>query len=139
MRISDWSADVCSSDLIVRNALDHGIETPAERRAAGKRENGRLTVSARQSGNQIIIEFLDDGRGIDTDKLVRRLVENSARTQRELHELTELQRLALIFEPGLTTKDEVTSVSGRGVGMDVVRPKTGEHGGRGTQIGNAPG
>src|SRR3546814_10017993 len=110
MRISDWSADVCSSDLIVRNALDHGIETPAERRAAGKRENGRLTVSARQSGNQIIIEFLDDGRGIDTDKLVRRLVENSARTQRELHELTELQRLDLIFEPGLTTKDEVTSV-----------------------------
>src|SRR3546814_2149073 len=93
---------------IVRNALDHGIETPAERRAAGKRENGRLTVSARQSGNQIIIEFLDDGRGIDTDKLVRRLVENSARTQRELHELTELQRLDLIFEPGLTTKDEVT-------------------------------
>src|SRR3546814_16569824 len=106
---------------IVRNALDHGIETPAERRAAGKRENGSLTVSARQSGNQIIIEFLDDGRGIDTDKLVRRLVENSARTQRELHELTELQRLDLIFEPGLTTKAEVTSVSGRGVGMAVVR------------------
>src|SRR3546814_8126746 len=109
MRISDWSADVCSSDLIVRNALDHGIETPAERRAAGKRENGRLTVSARQSGNQIIIEFLDDGRGIDTDKLVRRLVENSARTQRELHELTELQRPDLIFDPGDRTSTRLNS------------------------------
>src|SRR3546814_18914771 len=90
---------------IVRNALDHGIETPAERRAAGKRENGRLTVSARQSGNQIIIEFLDDGRGIDTDKIVRRLVENSARTQPELHELHELQRLQPTFQPGTTSKD----------------------------------
>src|SRR3546814_17685133 len=73
---------------IVRNALDHGIETHDERRAAGKRENGRLTVSARQSRNQIIIQFLYDGRGIHTDKLVRRLVETSARTQRQLHDLT---------------------------------------------------
>ncbi|HVI98561.1 MAG TPA: chemotaxis protein CheA [Sphingomonas sp.] len=123
---------------IVRNALDHGIETPAERRAAGKRENGRLTVSARQSGNQIIIEFQDDGRGIDTAKLVRRLVENGARSERELRELTERQRLDLVFEPGLTTKDEVTSVSGRGVGMDVVRANIEQIGGR-IELANSPG
>src|SRR3546814_11445077 len=109
---------------IVRNALDHGIETPAERRAAGKRENGRLTVSARQSGNQISIEFLDDGRGLDTDKLVRRLVENSARPQRELHQLTELTPLDLIFEPDLTPQAEVTSVSGSGSSMDEVHANT---------------
>ncbi len=123
---------------IVRNALDHGIETPAERRALGKRENGRLTVSARQSGNQIIIEFQDDGRGIDTGKLVRRLVENGARSERELRELTERQRLDLVFEPGLTTKDEVTSVSGRGVGMDVVRANIEQIGGR-IELANSPG
>jgi two-component system chemotaxis sensor kinase CheA len=123
---------------IVRNALDHGIETPSERRAAGKRENGRLTVSARQSGNQIIIEFQDDGRGIDTDKLVRRLVENGARSERELRELSERQRLDLVFEPGLSTKEEVTSISGRGVGMDVVRANIEQIGGR-IELANNPG
>ncbi|MCM8730101.1 chemotaxis protein CheA [Hephaestia sp. GCM10023244] len=123
---------------IVRNALDHGIETPAERRAAGKRETGRLTVSARQSGNQIIIEFLDDGRGIDTDQLVRRLVENGVRSERELRELTERQRLDLVFEPGLTTKEQVTAISGRGVGMDVVRANIEQIGGR-IELANNPG
>src|SRR3546814_12253139 len=96
---------------IVRNALDHGIETPAERRAAGKRENGRLTVSARQSGNQIIIEFLDDGRGIDTDKLVRCLVENSERTKRAFPQLTDPQRLDTNFEHGPTTQHQSTAAS----------------------------
>ena len=114
---------------IIRNAIDHGIERPIERRAAGKRENGRLVVSARQSGNQIIIEITDDGRGIDTDKLIRKLVANG-RDEAKLRGLSERAKLDLVFEPGLTSKDEVSEVSGRGVGMDIVRASIEQIGGR---------
>ncbi|HEU4960906.1 MAG TPA: chemotaxis protein CheW [Sphingomonas sp.] len=114
---------------IIRNSIDHGLEAPAERRAAGKRENGALHVSARQSGNQISVEIADDGRGIDVDKVIRRLVE-TGRSEAELRALSERAKLDLVFEPGLTTKDEVTAVSGRGVGMDVVRANVEQIGGR---------
>lgn len=122
---------------IMRNSIDHGIESPAERREAGKRENGRLTVSARQSGNQIVVEIADDGRGIDTERLVRKLIEHG-RDERALRALSERQKLALVFEPGLSSKDEVTEVSGRGVGMDVVRASIEQIGGR-VELNNAPG
>ena len=115
---------------IVRNAIDHGIEPPAERRSAGKSENGRLAISARQSGNQITIEIIDDGRGIDTDRLVRKVAAQGIRSEAELRLLSDKARLDLVFEPGLTTKDEVTSISGRGVGMDVVRANVEQIGGR---------
>ncbi|HWK36176.1 chemotaxis protein CheA [Sphingomonas sp.] len=114
---------------IIRNAIDHGIETPALRRAAGKRENGRLTVSARQSGNQIIVEIADDGAGIDIDRVIAKLVAGG-RDERELRALSDKARLDLVFAPGLTTKDEVSDVSGRGVGMDVVRTGIEQIGGR---------
>ncbi len=114
---------------IVRNSIDHGIEAPGERRLAGKRENGRLIVSARQSGNQIIIEISDDGRGIDSERLVSKLVQNGG-DERLLRGLSERAKLDLIFEPGLSSKDEVTEVSGRGVGMDVVRAAIEQIGGR---------
>lgn len=123
---------------IVRNAIDHGIETPAERRAAGKRENGRLTVSARQSGNQILVEVIDDGRGIDADRLIRKLVSNGAHNERDLRALSDRAKLDLVFEPGLSTKDEVTEISGRGVGMDVVRAAIEQFGGR-VELDSAPG
>ncbi|WP_033921211.1 chemotaxis protein CheA [Sphingomonas sp. 37zxx] len=122
---------------IIRNAIDHGIETPAERVAAGKREQGRLTVSARQAGNQIILEITDDGRGIDVDRVIAKLAA-SGRSERELRALPERARLALIFEPGVTTKDEVSAVSGRGVGMDVVRACVDQIGGR-IDLDNVPG
>ncbi|AJP71973.1 chemotaxis protein CheA [Sphingomonas hengshuiensis] len=122
---------------IVRNAIDHGIEAPGERRLAGKRENGRLVVSARQSGNQIVIEIADDGRGIDTEQLIRKLAA-AGRDERALRALPERARLALAFEPGLSTKDEATEVSGRGVGMDVVRAAIEQIGGR-VELDNAPG
>ncbi|PKP99200.1 MAG: chemotaxis protein CheA [Alphaproteobacteria bacterium HGW-Alphaproteobacteria-15] len=122
---------------IVRNSIDHGIEPPAERRAAGKRENGRLTIAARQSGNQIIVEIADDGRGIDIDRLIRKLAD-SGRDERELRALSARTKLNLIFEPGLSSKDEVTEVSGRGVGMDVVRAAIEQIGGR-IDLENAPG
>ncbi|MBX3593958.1 chemotaxis protein CheA [Sphingomonas sp.] len=114
---------------IIRNSIDHGIEAPAARRAAGKRENGRLTVHARQSGNQIVVEIADDGRGIDTDRLVRKMIENGG-DARALNALSERARLDLVFEPGLSSKDEVTEISGRGVGMDVVRAAIEQIGGR---------
>ncbi|HEX7693848.1 MAG TPA: chemotaxis protein CheW [Sphingomonas sp.] len=115
---------------IIRNSIDHGIESGEERRAAGKREVGRLVVSARQSGNQIILEIADDGRGIDTDRLVQKLTSSGQSRGRDLSALSERARLDLIFEPGLSTKDEVTAISGRGVGMDVVRANIEQIGGR---------
>ncbi|MBN8807662.1 MAG: chemotaxis protein CheW [Sphingomonas sp.] len=123
---------------IIRNAIDHGIESPDERRAAGKRESGRLAVSARQSGNQIIIEVADDGRGIDTDRLVRKLTAAGQTRGRDLAALSERAKLDLIFEPGLSTKTEVTAISGRGVGMDVVRANVEQIGGR-IELTNHPG
>lgn len=123
---------------IVRNAIDHGIESPTERRAAGKPPTGRLHIAARQSGNQIVVEIADDGRGIDTDRLVRKLAASGQRSESELRGLTERERCELVFAPGLSTRDIVTAISGRGVGMDVVKAAIDQIGGRIT-LDNAPG
>lgn len=114
---------------IIRNAIDHGIETPAERRAAGKREIGMLLVAARQSGNQIRIFISDDGRGIDTDRLVEKAIAAGVITPEAAARLQPAERNMLICEPGLSTAREVTAVSGRGVGMDVVRANIEKIGG----------
>jgi two-component system chemotaxis sensor kinase CheA len=106
---------------ILRNASDHGIESTAERRAAGKDPVGHIHVSARQSGNQIIIEIADDGRGINVDKLGIRAIAANVTTVGEWQTMSPRARLNTIFTPGLSTADSVTSISGRGVGMDVVR------------------
>ena len=123
---------------IIRNAVDHGLETPAERRTAGKRDAGRLCVSARQSGNQILIEVADDGRGVDVGRLCAKAAATGVRSETELAGMSEPQRLDLIFEAGLSSRDQVTSVSGRGVGMDVVRANIEQLGGRVT-LRNRPG
>lgn len=115
---------------IIRNAVDHGIEAPADRRAAGKREAGRLTVSARQSGNQILIEISDDGRGIDTDRLATKAIAQKLHTPAEIAMMDAKARLDLVFHAGLSSRDVVTAVSGRGVGMDVVRANLENIGGR---------
>ena len=106
---------------IIRNAIDHGLESPAQRREAGKREIGLLKFSARQSGNQISLTISDDGRGIATDKLVAKAISAGIVTRSEAEAMSDKRKLALIFEAGLSTADEVSAVSGRGVGMDVVR------------------
>ena len=106
---------------IIRNAVDHGIELPAERLKAGKREIGILCVSARQSGNQILIDIQDDGRGINGKKLVEKAIAAGVIEKSEGSDLNPREQLALIFEAGLSTAKEVTAISGRGVGMDVVR------------------
>ena len=106
---------------IIRNAVDHGIELPADRLKAGKREIGILSVTSRQSGNQILIDIQDDGRGIDGKKLVEMAVANGVMERGEAAQLGPREQLALIFEAGLSTAKQVTAISGRGVGMDVVR------------------
>jgi two-component system, chemotaxis family, sensor kinase CheA len=106
---------------IIRNAIDHGMEPPHDRQAAGKREIGLLTISARQSGNQIMIDVVDDGRGIDGQRLVDKAVAAGLLDAVEGSRMSARDRCALIFEPGLSTAEAVTAISGRGVGMDVVR------------------
>jgi len=115
---------------VIRNAIDHGIETPEARRAAGKSEAGRLVVSARQSGNQILIEISDDGRGIDVARIVAKAAEQKLHTATELAAMSDAAKLDLIFAPGLSSRDVVTATSGRGVGMDVVRANIEQIGGR---------
>ena len=114
---------------IIRNAVDHGIETPAERLKTGKREIGLLCVSARQSGNQILIDIQDDGRGIDGKKLVEKAIANGVIDKAGAAQLNSREQLALIFEAGLSTAKQVTAISGRGVGMDVVRSNVERIGG----------
>jgi two-component system chemotaxis sensor kinase CheA len=106
---------------IIRNAIDHGIEAPGVRLAAGKRENGLLAISARQSGNHILIDVVDDGRGIDDAKLVEKAVAAGIVDAADSARLSKRARTDLIFAAGLSTADAVTAISGRGVGMDVVR------------------
>ena len=123
---------------IVRNAVDHGIELPGERLKAGKREIGILSVSARQSGNQILIDIQDDGRGIDGRKLVEKAIASGTIDKAAADELSERDQLALIFEAGLSTAKKVTSISGRGVGMDVVRSNVERIGGI-VEVDSTPG
>ncbi|HEU0099650.1 MAG TPA: chemotaxis protein CheA [Allosphingosinicella sp.] len=114
---------------IIRNAIDHGIESPAQRRRAGKDETGCLRVCARQAGNHILLEISDDGAGIDGDKLVRRAVAAGVVTAERAERLNDAEKNALVFEPGLSTAASVTDLSGRGVGMDVVRANVERIGG----------
>ncbi|MEA3028755.1 MAG: two-component system, chemotaxis family, sensor kinase CheA, partial [Sphingomonadales bacterium] len=106
---------------IVRNAIDHGIETQEERSAAGKKAAGTLMVSARQTGNQILIEVADDGRGIDGEALVSSARAAGLLSAEQAEALSPAQKLALVFTPSLSTAHRITAISGRGVGMDVVR------------------
>ena len=106
---------------ILRNCIDHGIEPPADRLKAGKREIGVVSMSARQAGNQIYLIVSDDGRGIDADKLVSKAVSAGIVSEADAADMSMADKYNLIFAPGLSTANEVTSISGRGVGMDVVR------------------
>jgi two-component system chemotaxis sensor kinase CheA len=106
---------------ILRNAADHGIETADERRTAGKDPVGQIRIVARQSGNQILIEIIDDGRGINVDKLGTRAIAAKIVTAADWQKMSEKAQLNTIFVAGLSTADQVSSISGRGVGMDVVK------------------
>lgn len=114
---------------MVRNSGDHGIETPAERVAMGKSETGTVRLNAYHEGGHIIIELHDDGRGISVEKIKRKIIEKGLNTEAGLAEMPENQIQKYIFHPGFSTAAEVTSVSGRGVGMDVVRTNIEKIGG----------
>lgn len=105
---------------MVRNAVDHGIESPDQRRAAGKNPSGTIHLSAYHQGNQMVIEVSDDGQGLRRDQLVQRAVERGTISPADAAKLTQAEAARLIFEPGLSTADQITEVSGRGVGMDIV-------------------
>lgn len=104
---------------LIRNCADHGLETVSERRAAGKPDAGRITLSARQAGTEVIITVRDDGRGIALDRVRAKAEKNGLIAPGAT--LTEAEALQLLFQPGFSTADNVTSLSGRGVGMDVVK------------------
>ncbi|WP_282338258.1 chemotaxis protein CheA [Pseudomonas sp. PS02288] len=108
---------------LVRNAVDHGIETPEEREAAGKPRTGRVVLSAEQEGDHILLMITDDGKGMDANVLRAKAVEKGLLDKDVSERLTELECYNLIFAPGFSTKTEISDVSGRGVGMDVVKTK----------------
>lgn len=105
---------------LIRNAIDHGIESPAVRAKSGKSRNAIVHLDAYHQGAQVVIEISDDGRGIDLEKLTSRAVERGILSSDDAAKLSEADALRLVFAPGLSTADRVTEVSGRGVGMDVV-------------------
>jgi two-component system chemotaxis sensor kinase CheA len=114
---------------VVRNAVDHGLETTEERLAAGKPAEGRLRLRAYHEGGQVNIEIADDGKGIDPEKILEKAISKNVISQDQGSRLSEREILQLIFFPGFSTAEKVTNVSGRGVGMDVVRSNIEKIGG----------
>jgi two-component system chemotaxis sensor kinase CheA len=112
---------------LVRNSLDHGIEPPEVRKKKGKKEAGTVVLKAYQKGNHVVIELKDDGGGIDIEKVRRKAIEKGL-VQKDA-ELSDAETIDFIFTPGFSTKDVVSEVSGRGVGMDVVKEKLSVLGG----------
>jgi two-component system chemotaxis sensor kinase CheA len=114
---------------IVRNSLDHGIETPEKRIAAGKQSSGTLKISARHEGGHVVIEIEDDGQGVNIERVKAKALHNNLCTEEQLEKMSDKEAVMLIFKPGFSTAEEVTSVSGRGVGMDVVLTNLNKLGG----------
>ena len=106
---------------IIRNSCDHGIESPKERLAAGKPEKGIIQLKAYNEGNHIVVEIVDDGKGIDALAVKMKALERGLITEREVDSMTDKEAFSLIFKPGFSMAKQVTNVSGRGVGMDVVK------------------
>ncbi|MEQ8412382.1 MAG: chemotaxis protein CheA [Erythrobacter sp.] len=123
---------------IIRNAIDHGVEPPSDRLATGKREIALLSIAARQSGNTISIVVSDDGRGLDEERIAAKAVATGLVSEAERREMDRDRILQLIFEPGFSTAETVTGVSGRGVGLDVVRQNLERVGGS-IKVSSQPG
>jgi two-component system chemotaxis sensor kinase CheA len=114
---------------IIRNSLDHGIEMPEDRVAAGKPEMGTIIISAEQANGQMIITIEDDGKGIPADKVAQKSLENGLIDQNQFDTMTDNEKAMLIFGAGVSTADSITDISGRGVGMDVVKTNISKLGG----------
>ncbi|XVV11391.1 chemotaxis protein CheA [Actinoplanes sp. CA-131856] len=114
---------------LVRNSLDHGIELPDERTAAGKPAHARITLSAVADGDAVLVEIADDGRGIDPVRVKRKAYEKGLISEEELEGMGDAEAVELVFRPGFSTADQVSDLSGRGVGMDAVRASVEKLGG----------
>ncbi|MCP4695434.1 MAG: hybrid sensor histidine kinase/response regulator [Gammaproteobacteria bacterium] len=114
---------------IVRNTADHGIETPDERTRAGKSPGGTLVQKAFHESGQVIIQVSDDGRGIDAERIARNAVEKGIITQKAMQKMSDKEKINLVFAPGISTAKTVSAISGRGVGMDVVKSNIEQTGG----------
>lgn len=106
---------------IIRNSCDHGVEGPEARKEAGKSETGRVDLKAYNEGNHIVIEIKDDGKGLDADFLKQKAIEKGIMSEKEADSLSEKEAFGIIFRPGFSTAQQISNVSGRGVGMDVVK------------------
>ena len=114
---------------IIRNSLDHGIETPAEREKTGKPEIGSISISAEQANGQMIITIEDDGKGINSEKVALKALEQGQIDENQFNTMSENEKALLIFGAGVSTADQITDISGRGVGMDVVKTNIHKLGG----------
>jgi len=123
---------------LVRNSVDHGIEPPEVRLAAGKPAEGTVELNAFHRGNSIVIEVRDDGKGLDADRILRKALDKGLVSRSEAEKMTAAQIYQLIWEPGLSTAEKVTEVSGRGMGMDIVKSKIEELNGT-VDIASVPG
>lgn len=108
---------------IIRNSIDHGIETPEDRMSQGKPKEGTVILKAYPDGNNVVIEVIDDGKGIDIEGVKRKAIEREIITGQEAEILSEEEIITLLFQPGFSTSEEITDISGRGVGLDVVKSK----------------
>ncbi len=123
---------------MVRNSCDHGVETPEDRQAAGKKGNGTVTLAAYHDSGHIVITITDDGKGLNPEKIRQKILENGLASPEEAAEMTNKQLFQHIFHAGFSTADKVTAVSGRGVGMDVVRRNIEKIGGH-VELESTPG
>jgi two-component system chemotaxis sensor kinase CheA len=123
---------------MVRNAADHGIERPEVREKAGKPREGTITLDAFHRGNSIIIQIIDDGKGLDAERILQKAIERGLVTPADGEKMTRQQIYQLIWEPGLSTAEKITEVSGRGVGMDIVKSKIADLNGT-VELESAPG
>jgi two-component system chemotaxis sensor kinase CheA len=114
---------------LLRNSCDHGLESTQKRKTLGKSEVGRINLTAYQSGNNVIIEVADDGAGINTEKIRAKAIENGIVTREAAAAMSQQEAIELLFRPSFSTADKITGLSGRGVGLDVVKTKIEQLGG----------
>jgi two-component system, chemotaxis family, sensor kinase CheA len=132
MKVDTSLAEVLSASLIhmVRNCADHGIETKAVRKEMGKPDAGKIILNAKQSKDEIVVELSDDGKGLNAEFLRKKIIEKGLRTEEQAAKMSDNEVQGMIFEPGFSTAEKVTDVSGRGVGMDMVKQSIKKIGGR---------
>lgn len=132
LRIESSLYDVLSNSLIhlIRNSIDHGIETESQRKINGKNPIGEITITAKETSDEVIVSIMDDGKGLDTDIIKNKILEKKLKTNSEINKMSEKEIWSMIFASGFSTAQQITDVSGRGVGMDMVKKSVEKVGGK---------